>query len=195
MSERPFMQLYVSDFVGDTLRLSTEAIGAYLLLLIALWNADGVIEDEEETLATVARLPLERWRTTWAKLRPFFEVSDGRVTHNRLTKEIERFASKSAARSEAGRRGGFAKSLKDKERGVAIAMPEPQHLLETRKERRVRETNPTENLAVVAFDSPDFRALEKLRGKKLGFLAQKSGTITVRAAELDEARKLVGLAA
>ncbi|TPK71976.1 hypothetical protein FJ527_25925 [Mesorhizobium sp. B2-4-18] len=24
MSERPFMQLYVSDFVGDTLQLSTE---------------------------------------------------------------------------------------------------------------------------------------------------------------------------
>jgi uncharacterized protein YdaU (DUF1376 family) len=195
MSERPFMQLYVSDFVGDTLRLSTEAIGAYLLLLIALWNADGVIEDEEETLATVARLPLDRWRTTWAKLRPFFEVSDGRVTHNRLTKEIERFASKAAARSEAGRRGGFAKALKDKGRGVAIAMPEPQHLLETRnKEARMR-ANPTENLAVVAFDTPDFRALEKLRGKQLGYLCGKSGTITVYASELDDARKLVGLAA
>jgi hypothetical protein len=27
MSERPFMQLHVSDFVGDTLQLSTEQIG------------------------------------------------------------------------------------------------------------------------------------------------------------------------
>jgi uncharacterized protein YdaU (DUF1376 family) len=40
VSERPFMQLYVSDFVGDTLMLSAEHVGAYLLLLIALWNAD-----------------------------------------------------------------------------------------------------------------------------------------------------------
>ena len=62
MSERPFMQLYVSDFVGDTLLLSTEHIGAYLLLLIALWNADGVLPNEEAKLARVARLSVKRWR-------------------------------------------------------------------------------------------------------------------------------------
>lgn len=72
MSERPFMQLYVSDFVGDTLTLSTEHIGAYLLLLIALWNANGMLPSDERKLARVARLNLKRWRAVAIDLLPFF---------------------------------------------------------------------------------------------------------------------------
>lgn len=121
MSGRPFMQLYVSDFVGDTLRLSAEMVGAYMLLLMAMWNADGELLDEPDELALVARIPAERWPAAWAKLSPFFDVADGKVTHGRLASELSKFARKSAARKEAGSRGGKAKALKDKGRPVAIA--------------------------------------------------------------------------
>lgn len=195
MSERPFMQLYVSDFVGDTLSLTTEHIGAYLLLLIALWNADGALDDDEEILAVTARLPLDRWRVIWSRLGKFFIVADGKVTHNRLTKELEKFASKSEARAEAGRRGGFAKALKDKKGVVANAMPLPRHLPETRiKEGDASHGDPTEGLAVVAADSPDFRAITKLReGKKP--IVGKSGNITVTVDELARAREAYQLTA
>ena len=73
MSERPFMQLYVSDFVGDTLQLSTEQIGAYMLLLMAMWNAGGSLPEDDARLARVARLPLKRWRAISAELLAFFE--------------------------------------------------------------------------------------------------------------------------
>lgn len=144
MSEKPFMQLYVGEFVGDTLALSAEHIGAYMLLLIALWNADGELEDDEETLSRVARVSVERWRVLWAKLARYFEIADGKISHNRVTKELDRFARKRAARSEAGRKGGIAKALKDKRSGVANAMPMPRHLPETRNKRGNASLVPTE---------------------------------------------------
>lgn len=121
MSERPFMQLYVSDFVGDTLLLSTEHIGAYLLLLIALWNADGKLPADEVKLARVARLSVKKWRSVAADLLPFFEVNDGVLTHHRLTKELQKSAAQSNSRAAAGAKGGTANALKYNKPVVANA--------------------------------------------------------------------------
>ena len=121
MSERPFMQLYTSDFLGDTQDLSAEYIGSYLLLLMTMWNADGSLSFDEVKLARVARLTVEEWRLAWRDLGRFFVVENGRLTHDRLTSELHKFARKSAARKEAGRKGGASKALKDKKPGLAIA--------------------------------------------------------------------------
>ncbi len=112
MSERPFMQLYVSDFVGDTLLLSTEHIGAYLLLLIALWNADGELPSDETKLARVARLSVKRWRKIAVDLLPFFDIHEGVLTHHRLTKELHKSIAQSISRAAAGSKGGSASALK-----------------------------------------------------------------------------------
>ncbi|MCX8282459.1 DUF1376 domain-containing protein [Phyllobacterium sp. 0TCS1.6C] len=132
MSERPFMQLYVSDFIGDTLHLSTEQIGAYMLLLMAMWNADGSLPDEDTKLARVVRMSVKKWRSISGDLLPFFVKADGKISHNRLTKELQKSASKSQSRAAAGAKGGEAKALKDKERHVANASVLPQHLPDTR---------------------------------------------------------------
>jgi uncharacterized protein YdaU (DUF1376 family) len=148
MSERPFMQLYVSDFVGDTLLLSAEQIGVYLLLLIALWNAGGELPDDDTKLSRVSRLTVHRWREVWIELAPFFEVKNGRITHGRLTKELQKSAGKSAARATAGKRGGEAKALKDKAAGLAIAVDLQQHLPETiAREKEIPAVSPKEPLS------------------------------------------------
>lgn len=90
MSERPFMQLYVSDFVGDTLHLSTEQIGAYMLLLMAMWNAGGRLPDDDAKLARVVRLSVKKWRTIAPDLMAFLERKEGEIWHNRLTKELQK---------------------------------------------------------------------------------------------------------
>jgi uncharacterized protein YdaU (DUF1376 family) len=131
MSERPFMQLYVSDFIGDTLHLSTEQIGAYMLLLMAMWNAGGKLPSDEAKLARVARLSVKKWKTIADDLIQFFDVDAGHISHNRLTKELQKSESKSHSRASAGAAGGNAKALKDKEARVANAMPRPQHLPDT----------------------------------------------------------------
>lgn len=131
MSERPFMQLYVSDFIGDTLSLSTEQIGAYMLLLMAMWNAGGKLPADEGKLARVTRLSVKKWKAIAGDLLPFFETDGGIIRHNRLTKELQKSESKSQSRASAGAEGGRAKALKDKETRLANATRTPQHYPDT----------------------------------------------------------------
>ena len=130
MSERPFMQLYVSDFIGDTLQLSTEQIGAYMLLLMAMWNAGGKLPADDAKLARVVRMSLKKWRAVSGDLMPFFEGDANSIWHNRLTKELQKSESKSQSRAYAGAAGGRAKALKDIKPAVANASDMPQHLPE-----------------------------------------------------------------
>jgi len=143
MSDRPFMQLYVSDFIGDTLHLSTEQIGAYMLLLMAMWNSGGTLPDDDAKLARVTRLSLKKWRAICDDLLCFFDRSEGVISHNRLTKEIQKSASKSQSRASAGARGGAAKALKSQEAGLAIAVAKPKHLPDTiYKDTSLRSVSP-----------------------------------------------------
>ncbi|MGX5827988.1 YdaU family protein [Mesorhizobium sp. 43Arga] len=134
MSERPFMQLYVSDFVGDTLPLSTEQIGAYMLILMAMWNAGGRLPDDDAKLARVARLSLKRWRSISADLLRFFEREAGEIGHKRLTRELHKAQVKSEARAAAGARGGAATALKTKAHGAANAGALPRHSPDSRNQ-------------------------------------------------------------
>lgn len=87
MSERPFMQIWISDFMAESSHLSAEEVGAYFLLLGALWNADGVLPTEEGRLARIARLPAARWREVWPVIQPFFYTDDeGRTTSRHVKK-------------------------------------------------------------------------------------------------------------
>jgi uncharacterized protein YdaU (DUF1376 family) len=131
MSERPFMQLYVSDFIGDTLHLSTEQIGAYMLLLMAMWNAGGRLPNDDAKLARVVRMSVKKWKAIEADLIGFFDVTDGEIYHNRLTKELQKSERKSQSRADAGAKGGSAKALKDKEARLANARDLPRHSPDT----------------------------------------------------------------
>jgi len=128
------MQLYVSDFVGDTLQLSTEQIGAYMLILMAMWNAGGRLPDDDAKLARVARLSLKKWRAISPDLLTFFEREVGEIGHKRLTKELHKAQAKSEARAAAGARGGAATTLKTKAHGEANASSLPQHFPDSRNQ-------------------------------------------------------------
>ncbi|WP_083222519.1 DUF1376 domain-containing protein [Ensifer sp. LC163] len=84
MSERPFMQLYVSDFIGDTLHLSTEQIGAYMLLLMAMWNAGGRLPNDDAKLARVVRMSVKKWLAIKDDLLAFFDVAADEITHGKI---------------------------------------------------------------------------------------------------------------
>lgn len=132
MSERPFMQLYVSDYLGDTRHLSCEQHGAYMLLLMTMWNAGGALPDEDVKLARIVCLSLKKWRAIRGDILAFFEVSDGVIQHNRMTKELQKSERKSQSRASAGAKGFAAKALKNKKTPQAIASSLPKHSPDTR---------------------------------------------------------------
>lgn len=82
MSERSraFALVHVRDLVVDTRSLSAEHVGAYSLLLFAIWNGDGTLPQDEHALARIARVPVSRWRQLWCDLRPFFVEDGGKVS-------------------------------------------------------------------------------------------------------------------
>jgi uncharacterized protein YdaU (DUF1376 family) len=179
VSERPFMQLYVSDFVGDTLLLSTEHIGAYLLLLIALWNADGSLPSDEVKLARVTRLTVKKWRRVAVDLLPFFDDQDGQLTHHRLTKELRKSEAQHISRAMAGAKGGAANSLKYNTPRVANAQAELSHARaspEPYRKEGVREGSQNESLVQLdrIADEALFKACEALTAPVPVYMQRKS---------------------
>lgn len=111
MSERPYMKLWISDYLGDTKHLSTEEHGAYLLLLFAMWNASGYLPNDPKVLARIAGLTPFKWAKVSPTLDPFF-LSDGeRITQKRLLSELSHCKNISEVRSKAR----AARPLKNKE--------------------------------------------------------------------------------
>lgn len=57
---RPWMPLYVGDYLGDTGHLTTTQHGAYLLLMMHYWRK-GELPDDDRQLSKIAKLPLRTW--------------------------------------------------------------------------------------------------------------------------------------
>ncbi|MEI9428721.1 YdaU family protein [Mesorhizobium sp. Cs1299R1N3] len=130
MSERPFMQLYVSQFLGDTNMLNCEQSGSYLLLLLTMWNAGGSLPDDDTKLARASRLSLKKWRAIRPEIMAYMNVEGGVITNRRLTEELQKVVARSELRASAGAKGGEAKSLKNKNAAVASANNLPAGLPE-----------------------------------------------------------------
>ena len=126
MSKTPFMPLWVSDFLGDTLDLDAQEVGAYLLLLMAQWNRDGKsLPDDPKKLQRVARCG-RNWPKVWGVIGRFFKRDDDGVYNVRLRQEAQIVAAKTIVRSHVGALGGRAKALKTFNRPLAKATVLPE---------------------------------------------------------------------
>lgn len=114
---RPWFPFYVGDYLKDTARLTTEAHGAYLLLMLDYW-ANGAPPDDDDVLATITKLPVTIWRKRRKSLAPFFDIQDGRWTHHRIDKERAKAADVGASNSDKARGAAerrWAKHRKEKQ--------------------------------------------------------------------------------
>jgi len=109
MAALPYMQLYVADYLADTAHLTTEEHGAYLLLLFSYWQTGKPLRGDR--LASVARLPNDRWIGVEPTLKEFFHVDEGMWMHFRVEADLEKVDSKSKKNSDAGKASAKAKAL------------------------------------------------------------------------------------
>ncbi len=83
---------------ADTMHLSTEQHGAYLLLLFHLWRR-GSVHDDDAVLAQITGLTQSAWNSHRQVLAAFFEIRDGQWHHGRVERERIRIAAKQQAQS------------------------------------------------------------------------------------------------
>lgn len=103
MSKAPIMPFYTDAYLADTHHLSTEAHGAYLLLLLSTWRSNGKPpRDDDKLLCSITKVPPKRWKT---RIRPeiegFFSIKDGFWRQKRLESTWNQVMEKSQKAREA----------------------------------------------------------------------------------------------
>jgi uncharacterized protein YdaU (DUF1376 family) len=104
---RPWMPLYVGDYLGDTGHLTTAQHGAYLLLMMHYWRK-GELPDDDRQLSKITKLPLKTWCDYRATLQDFFHEG---WKHKRIDVELAKMVRVSEKRAIAGQKGGLGSAL------------------------------------------------------------------------------------
>lgn len=87
-SKRP-CPLWVDAFQRDTQHLEADEVGAYMLILMAMWTrVDCDFPDDDRRLAKVSRVSTRLWKSRIGPvLRDFFKSQNGSLISERLRKE------------------------------------------------------------------------------------------------------------
>ncbi len=135
MPDLPYLPMFVTDLLGDTMDLSAEEFGAYHLLLYALWrNRCRPIDADPTRLAGLCRVSVRRWKQKLApRLLEFFDQdllkADQKIQQKRLKAEWDKRSKKTEQQSEAGKRSAEARALKNnKTPSTDVATDEPPPL-------------------------------------------------------------------
>lgn len=102
----PYHRFFWGDYLRDTLHLSTEQHGAYLLLIAAYWTGGRPLEDDDRQLAATAKLSQYKWNLCRPILQRFFFVEGGVWRHNRLEKDLAEATRAAEISRKNGSRGG-----------------------------------------------------------------------------------------
>lgn len=116
MSAPPYVPLFAADYLADTTALSCEEHGAYFLLLLTAWQQpDCDLPDDDRKLARICRLSLRKWRALRPTIEDFWQVSDGRWTNPRLTRERAYADKKSESNRQNARKRWGAQDIENKQ--------------------------------------------------------------------------------
>lgn len=77
-----WMPLYIGDYLANTMHLSAEEHGAYLLLIMHYWQ-HGPIKNDQKTIKNIAKISFKKCD----RILQFFEEKDGYLIHTRIEDE------------------------------------------------------------------------------------------------------------
>ena len=87
MSSRPWMPLYIADYLADTRHLTTLQHGAYLLLIMEYWKK-GRLSEDVTILRAISLLDRHQWRRNKDVLAAMFQQPGWR--HPRIDAELKK---------------------------------------------------------------------------------------------------------
>jgi uncharacterized protein YdaU (DUF1376 family) len=117
-----WMPVFIGDYLADTMHLSTEQHGAYLLLLFHLWRR-GSLRDEDAVLAKISGLGESAWKKHRAVLAEFFKIQDGLWQHGRVEKERTRVTANTESKVKKAKLAASCRWSKRDASSIAEAMP------------------------------------------------------------------------
>ena len=88
----PWMPLFNGDILADTLHLTAQEYGAYMLLIQHAWKHGAKIVSKDAQ--KISRVNNRHWAKVMTKIAPFFDPPDGlqgsavEVVHRRVAKEL-----------------------------------------------------------------------------------------------------------
>ena len=91
-----WMPLFNGDLLANTLHLSAQKFGAYMLLIIHAWENKAKVKVADAQ--RIARVDNRHWVTVRDTLAPFFDPPDGlrgsatEVVHRRVANELAKAA-------------------------------------------------------------------------------------------------------
>ena len=95
--KRPWMPLYVADYLHDTRHLTRAQHGSYALLIMEYWQRGGLPTDEKQ-LARLAGMTEREWKVERSVLAALFEPE---WRHKRIDAELAKVEDISGKRRAA----------------------------------------------------------------------------------------------
>lgn len=111
-NHKQWFPLWVGDYLADTMHLSCQEHGAYLLLLMNYWRRGGPLPDDDRYLSNTVSVTVTEWSAMRSPLSEFFDVRDGMWISKRMEEEISRAKSN----YESKKRSAEATNVKKKTR-------------------------------------------------------------------------------
>jgi uncharacterized protein YdaU (DUF1376 family) len=102
-----WIPFFIGDYLADTMHLSLEEHGAYLLLIFHYWRT-GPVPDDPAAIARIMRISTFRSRNVMKTVRGFFEIREGYLFHKRIERDKAKWLAKYAKHQEKSRAGGRA---------------------------------------------------------------------------------------
>lgn len=116
-----WMPLWIGAYLADTMTLTTQQHGAYLLLLFAYWRNRGPLADDDQDLASIVKASPDEWILLRKKLERFFSVEAGTWVHKRADEELRKAQEGRAKASEKASKAAAAKWEKARREAEAAA--------------------------------------------------------------------------
>jgi uncharacterized protein YdaU (DUF1376 family) len=106
-----WMPFYIGDYLSDTMHLTTEQHGAYVLLIMAYWIKGGALPNDDQKLSSICKLPEKTWLKNRTIISEFFDLdSDAKLwVHRRIEKEIADGTKRREIASKKGKKGAAIK--------------------------------------------------------------------------------------